>query len=53
VRYAAKLLFQLRVDLGKHTGKRRICQERIINYQAESDRKASESLVTALRRPGW
>jgi len=37
VRYAAKLLFQVRVDLGKDTGKRRICEERIINYQAESD----------------
>ncbi len=33
-RFAAKLLFQYRVKIGKENNKRRICEERIINFEA-------------------
>jgi hypothetical protein len=46
-RYAAKLLFQYRVDIAGDPGKRRLCEERIINFTARS---ASEALRTAKRR---
>jgi len=39
-RYAAKLLFQFRVDLGSDSGKRRICEERIVNFTAKSAQEA-------------
>lgn len=39
-RFSAKLLFQFRVDLGAATGKRRICEERIVTIQARSARAA-------------
>lgn len=39
-RYAAKLLFQFRVDVNGDPGKRRICEERIINFSARSSREA-------------
>ncbi len=35
-RYAAKLIFQFRVDVNGNSGKRRICEERILNLQASS-----------------
>jgi hypothetical protein len=46
-RYAAKLLFQFRVDVNGDTGKRRLCEERIINFSAGSPQQA---LRTAKRR---
>lgn len=46
-RFAAKLLFQFRVDVGGVAGKRRICEERIINFAARSPR---EALLKAKRR---
>jgi hypothetical protein len=46
-RYAAKLLFQYRVDIAGDPGKRRLCEERIINFTARS---TSEALRTAKRR---
>jgi hypothetical protein len=39
-RYAAKLLFQFRVVVDGDSGKRRICEERIITLEAKSARKA-------------
>ena len=39
-RFAAKLLFQFRVDVGGDPGKRRLCEERIINFSARSSREA-------------
>src|SRR5687768_9106535 len=39
-RYAAKLLFQFRVDVGGDPGKLRLCEERIINLDARSKRDA-------------
>jgi hypothetical protein len=39
-RYSARLLFQFRVDLGADTGKRRLCEERIVTYHAPSARAA-------------
>ena len=39
-RYAAKLLFQYRVDVDGDTGKRRVCEERIVNFSARSPREA-------------
>jgi len=39
-RYAAKLLFQFRVDCDGDPGKRRLCEERIINFRARSAREA-------------
>jgi Domain of unknown function (DUF4288) len=33
-RFAAKLLFQFRIDIGRASAKRRTCEERIINYLA-------------------
>jgi len=47
LRFAAKLLFQFRVDLGADTGKRRICEERIITLRARS---AKAALTAAKRR---
>jgi len=38
-RYAAKLLFQFRIELDD-ASKRRICEERIINFNASSPRTA-------------
>ncbi len=46
-RYAAKLLFQFRVDIDGDPGKRRLCEERIINFSARSPRQA---MRTAKRR---
>lgn len=46
-RYAAKLLFQFRVELGAETGKRRICEERIVMFTARS---ATSALTKAKRR---
>jgi hypothetical protein len=39
-RYAAKLLFQFRVVIERDSGKRRLCEERIIVLQASSARSA-------------
>jgi hypothetical protein len=39
-RYAAKLLFQFRVHVDRDPAKRRICEERIINFSARSPREA-------------
>lgn len=39
-RYAAKLLFQFRVVIDGDSGKRRICEERIILIEANSGRTA-------------
>jgi hypothetical protein len=39
-RYAAKLFFQYRVDLGSETGKRRLCEERIVLINATSAKSA-------------
>src|SRR2546421_6965487 len=39
-RYAAKLLFQFRVEINGDPGKRRLCEERIINFLARSPRDA-------------
>lgn len=46
-RYAAKLFFQYRVDLGTETGTRRICEERIVVFKAAS---ATSALSKAKRR---
>lgn len=46
-RYAAKLLFQFRVDLGVDTGKRRLCEERIVMFRASS---AKTALAIAKRK---
>jgi hypothetical protein len=46
-RYSAKLLFQYRVDLGANTGKRRICEERIVLIEARS---ALSALAKAKRK---
>jgi hypothetical protein len=47
-RYSAKLLFQFRVDLGSSTGKRRLCEERIVMVHAQSARAA----LAAAKRKG-
>ena len=39
-RYAAKLLFQFRVDIDGNSGKRRICETRILNFDASSATEA-------------
>jgi hypothetical protein len=39
-RYSAKLLFQFRVTKGGDSGKRRLCEERIITINAPSARDA-------------
>ncbi|MBY0526118.1 MAG: DUF4288 domain-containing protein [Gemmataceae bacterium] len=39
-RFAAKLLFQFRVIVDGDSGKRRLCEERIISLDAKSARKA-------------
>lgn len=46
-RYSAKLMFQFRVDLGDDSGKRRLCEERIVVLQAAS---AKSALAQAKRR---
>ena len=46
-RYATKLLFQFRVNVDGDPGKRRLCEERIINFHARSPR---EALRTAKQR---
>lgn len=46
-RYAAKLLFQFRVEIDDDPGKRRVCEERIINFKARSP---CEALRRAKRR---
>ena len=46
-RYAAKLLFQFRVTIDGDSGKRRICEERIVLLNATSGRAA---LAQAKRR---
>ena len=46
-RYAAKLLFQFRVDRNGDSGKRRVCEERIIVIEAAS---AASALTKAKRR---
>lgn len=45
-RYAAKLLFQFRVRTKAGDGKRRLCEERIVNFDARSP---SEALRKAKR----
>ncbi|MFM7167251.1 MAG: DUF4288 domain-containing protein [Planctomycetaceae bacterium] len=40
LRFSAKLLFQFRVDTGAESGKRRLCEERIITFRASSSRTA-------------
>lgn len=47
-RHAAKLLFQFRVRTKRGDGKRRICEERIVNFGARSP---GEALQKA-KRPG-
>jgi len=47
LRYSAKLLFQFRVDLGADTGKRRLCEERIVTFHAGS---AKAALAVAKRK---
>jgi hypothetical protein len=42
-RFAAKLLFQFRVDVNGDVGKRRLCEERIINFSARSPREALQT----------
>ena len=49
-RYAAKLLFQFHVAVTGDSGKRRICEERIINFQARSSREALRSTKLRGRR---
>lgn len=39
-KYGAKLLFQWRVMVGRSSGKRRTCEERIINFTAGTARAA-------------
>jgi len=46
-RYSAKLLFQFRVDLGSSSGKRRLCEERIVLVHAPS---AGAALAAAKRK---
>jgi hypothetical protein len=38
-RYAAKLLFQFRVEVNGDSGKRRLCEERIVVLEAQRRRK--------------
>jgi hypothetical protein len=40
MRFSAKLLFQFRIDIGADSGKRRLCEERIVTFQARSGRAA-------------
>lgn len=47
-RYAAKLLFQFRVDVNGDAGKRRTCEERVIHLDARSPRDA----LTRAKRHG-
>ena len=47
MRYAAKLLFQFHVDVDGDSGKRRLCEERIINFKARSK---DDALKKAQRR---
>ena len=47
LRFSAKLLFQFRVDLGVDTGKRRLCEERIVTFHARTARAA---IAVAKRR---
>jgi hypothetical protein len=42
-RYAAKLLFQWRVAVGRVSGVRRLCEERILTLQARTARRALAS----------
>ena len=46
-RYAAKLLFQFRVDVGGDSGKRRTCEERIVVVEARS---AASALAEVKRK---
>lgn len=46
-RYAAKLLFQFHVAVKGDAGKRRLCEERIINFDARSP---ADALRSAKRR---
>lgn len=46
-RFAAKLLFQFRVVIDGNSGKRRICEERIVVFQSRSYKQA---LVAAKRK---
>ncbi len=46
--YSAKLLFQFRVVVGGSSGKRRTCEERIIQVRADSGRQA----LASARRKG-
>lgn len=39
-RFAAKLLFQFRVQKGRGSNRRRVCEERIISIQARSEKVA-------------
>ncbi len=46
-RFAAKLLFQFRVDVNGDPGKRRLCEERIVIFKARS---AKSAMTTAKRK---
>ena len=48
MRYAAKLLFQFRVSINGDSGKRRICEERIVVLTAQSAKHA----LRAAKRKG-
>lgn len=47
-RYAAKLLFQFRIEVDGDPGKRRLCEERIVHLDAHSGRAA----IAAANRRG-
>jgi hypothetical protein len=47
MRYAAKLLFQFRVVVGGDSGKRRLCEERIVVLDSDT---AADALAKAKRR---
>lgn len=47
MKYAAKLLFQYRVEIDGESNKRRLCEERIVLFESSNARQA---LVKAKRR---
>lgn len=48
LRFSAKLLFQFRIDVGADSGKRRLCEERIVTFHARTGRAA----LAAAKRKG-
>src|SRR5438045_8906807 len=48
LRYAAKLLFQFRMEDNGQSRRRRLCEERIVLFTARSDREA----ITRAKRRG-